>query len=287
MVAEEFVYVPTANGHIETYAINDMNAGVTYVTSSGRNEHPPVVAGQRVAWISDRGSVHLTMPDGITPKFEVDLGGPAAAQLAVHSPYIFAANSDGDLFCIRDTEGALIWKSPIGSPIREAPIAIRNVVYTLPEDAGLACAAIADGHEEWVNSIPRQFLAASPTKVYAVDRLNRMLILDGKAGGTLDTIPLPTDVRPLTNIQTDRILLSSESGMLQCLHETLMPEPAYYPTQKMAMPPKPVVAAVSHPKPAADNADNPKPAPKPKKKADDSGAPPAKAPKKAKAAANQ
>jgi len=270
MITDENVYVPTANGHIETYAINDLKAGVTYVTSSGRNELPPVVSGQRVAWISDKGTVHITLPDGVTPKFEVDLGGPATAQVAVHAPFVFAANSDGYLFCIRETEGAVLWSFATGSPIRHAPVAVRDVVYVLPEDAGVYCISAADGHEEWVNANPRQLLAASPTKVYTVDRWNRMLVLDGKAGGTLDTIPLPTDVRPLTNPQTDRILLSSDTGMLQCLHETVMSEPAYYTTPKIALPPKPVPPpTVAKPKAETDDADKPKPEPvKPKKKPD-------------------
>ena len=287
LVTEDLVYVPTANGHIETYAINDLGAGVTYVTSSGRNEYPPVVSGQRVAWISDQGVVHITLPDAITPKYEIDLGGPSAAQLGVRSPYVFAGNTDGDLFCIRESEGAVLWKFPTGSPIRQAPVAERDIVYVMPHDAGIYCVSAADGHEEWVNSSPRKFLAASPTKVYTLDRWNRMLVLDGKSGGTLDTIPLPTDVRPLMNPQTDRILLSSDSGMLQCLHETLLTEPVYYPTPKVGVPPKPKAPAVSHPKPAADDADNPKPAPKPKpKKADAGEAPAPKVPpaKKGKAA---
>jgi outer membrane protein assembly factor BamB len=286
MVTDELVYVPTANGHIETYAINDLKAGVTYVTSSGRNELPPVVSGLRVAWISDRGTLHITMPDGITPKWEVDLSGPASAQVAVHAPYVFAANSDGYLFCIRETEGAVLWKFATGTPIRHAPVAIRDVVYVLPEDAGVYCVAAADGRKEWVNANPRQFLAASPTKVYTVDRWNRMLVLDGKAGGTLDSIPLPTDVHPLTNPQTDRILLSSDSGMLQCLHETLMYEPAYYLTPKIALPPKPIPPVVNRPKPSSDE-EKPKPVPVKKPKPDPDAAPPAVKPaKKAKAPAN-
>jgi outer membrane protein assembly factor BamB len=288
MVTDENVYVPTANGHIETYAINDLKAGVTYVTSSGRNELPPVVSGQRVAWISDKGTVHITLPDGVTPKFEVDLGGPATAQVAVHAPYVFAANSDGYLFCIRETEGAVLWSFATGSPIRHAPVAVRDVVYALPEDAGVFCISAADGHEEWVNANPRQFLAASPTKVYTVDRWNRMLVLDGKAGGTLDTIPLPQDVRPLTNPQTDRILLSSDTGMLQCLHETAMSEPAYYTTPKIALPPKPTPPpTVAKPKTETPDADKPKPEPvKPKKKPDADAAPAVKPAKPAKKPAN-
>ena len=286
MVTDEYVYVPTSNGHIETYAINNLKEGVTYVTSSGRNELPPVVTGQRVAWISDRGTVHITLPDGVTPKFEIDLEGPSTAQVAVHAPFVFAANDDGYLFCIRETEAAILWKFPTGSAIHHAPVAIRDVVYVLPDDAGIYCVSAADGHEEWVNASPRQFLAASRTKVYSVDRWNRMLVLDGKAGGTLDTIPLPADVHPLTNPQTDRILLSSDSGMLQSLHETLMNEPDYYPTPRLAAPPKPIAPVVNRPKASSDDADKPKPAPvKPKKKADSDDAPVVK-PKKAKVPAN-
>jgi hypothetical protein len=182
-----------------------------------------------------------------------------------------------------------LWKFATGVPIRHAPVAVRDVVFILPEDSGVYCVSAADGHEEWVNANPRKFLAASPTRVYTVDRWNRLLVLDGKAGGTLDTIPLPSDVRPLTNPQTDRILLSSNSGMLQCLHETLMVDPAYYPTPKIALPPKPVPPVVSRPKADPDDPDKPKAAPakKPKADSDDAPAPKPKPAKKPKVAPNQ
>ena len=106
-----------------------------------------------------------------------------------------------------------------------------------------------------------------------------MLILDAKAGGTLDTFPLPADLQPLTNPQTDRMFLYTDSGMLQCLHETSMTEPAYYPPPINSLPPKPLPPTTSRPKAApADEA--------PKAKAGDAdAAPPAKAaPAKAAAA---
>lgn len=286
LVTDEYVYVPAADGHIESYLINDLTAGVTYMTSSGRNLQPPVIAGERVVWLSDRGSIHVTMPDNITPKYEILLGGPATAQLAVHTPYVFAADTDGDLFSIREADWSIFWKFPTGSPISEAPIAAGDSVYVMPDNAGIYCVGMADGHQQWVNDAPRQFLAVSPSKVYAVDRWNRMLILDSKQGGTLDTIPLASDIRPLTNSQTDRILLASDSGLLQCLHETLLTQPIYYPTPRIAAPPKPLPPTVSRPKPAADDADKPKPAPKPKKADADQPAPKAGKAAKAKAAGN-
>ena len=157
----------------------------------------------------DQGTVHITLPDGITPKFEIELGSPATAQVAVHAPYVFAADTAGDLFCIRETEGAVLWKFGTGTLIRHQPVAVRDVVFVLPEEAGIFCVSAADGHEEWVNANPRKLLAASPTKVYTVDRWNRMLILDFKAGGTLDTIPLPADVHPLDEFanRSDPLLL--------------------------------------------------------------------------------
>lgn len=280
MVSDQYVYIPTANGHIEMYEINGLSPVVKYVAGEGKTVHAPVICGERMAWISDKGMVHITMPDGITPRYQTDLGGQAEAQLAVHNPNIFAANLNGDVFCIHEAEGHVFWTYPTGSPIHAEPVAIGDSVYVLPDDSGIFSISAATGHRNWVNDAPRKFLAASPTKLYTVDRWNRMLILDARAGGTLDMFPLPSELRPLMNPQTDRIYLFADSGMLQCLHETSMAEAAYYPPPTNSLPPKPLPPTISRPKTAPSET-------APKAKADaDNPAPAAKAPaaKKAKAA---
>ncbi len=287
MVSDQYVYVPTASGHIETYDINGLSPVVTYVAGEGKTVHAPVMCGERMAWISDKGMVHITMPDGITPRYQTDLAGQAEAQLAVHNPNIFAANLNGDVFCIHETEGYIFWTYPTGAAIRHEPVAISDSVYVLPEDTGILSISATTGHRNWVNDNPRTFLAASPTKLYTLDRWNRMLILDAKAGGTLDTFALPSDLRPLTNPQTDRILFFTDNGMLQCLHEILMAEPTYFPPPSNALPPKPAPPTISRPK-SAPAADAERPKAEPKAQADGAQVPAAKAApaKKAKAAGN-
>jgi outer membrane protein assembly factor BamB len=288
MVNDKYVYVPTTNGRIETYAIDDVTHAPYFVTIEGQTELPPITIGDRAAMISNRGLINITTPEGISPKYSVDLGGPAAAQLASHTPYLFAADLDGDVFCIREFDWTILWKFPTGSPIRQAPIAIGDSVYATPVDGGLHCISMADGQRAWLNETSRKFLAASPSKVYAVDRWNRMLILDGRSGGTLDTIPLSADIQGQTNRETDRILFASDSGLLQCVREIDMPRLAYYPTPRIAAPPKAVPpATTAHPKAAsADDTANPKPAAKPKPAADSDEAPAAK-PADAKKAASE
>ena len=70
-----------------------------------------------------------------------------------------------------------------------------------------------------------KFISASKTKLYSVDRIGRLHILDITTGGTLGTIPTERLNVRLTNTLTDRIYLGTEDGLIQCLHEIALKEP--------------------------------------------------------------
>jgi hypothetical protein len=76
------------------------------------------------------------------------------------------------------------------------------------------------GENEWYSPGCMQFISVSPTRLYASDRLNRMLILDAKTGAHVDSMLMPGVKAKLRNTQSDRILLTADRGMIQCLRES-------------------------------------------------------------------
>ena len=70
-----------------------------------------------------------------------------------------------------------------------------------------------------------QFVAASKSRVYAADRIGRLVVLDAASGARLGDIAAEGATIKLTNADTDRIYLVSNGGLIQCLREIEQIEP--------------------------------------------------------------
>jgi len=273
LVTDDQVYVPVVGNQIEVYSIYDSRRSPGYLTGSGRNNVPPVLVGDRVAWPSDTGVIHITAPNSLSVRHRIDTSGPILAMIAAWPPLAYAASVDGYLYCVNENSGEVQWKYTLGSGMRQSPVAIKDAVYAVVDDGGLHRIG-AGGHEDWFNPAARHFLSASPTRVYATDSYNRLIILNAATGATMDTVPMPSLVQPIVNTQSDRIIFSSAAGLVQSLHEPELGQPENYLPPKVAKPveeaaPKARPAKAAEPKPKAEGGDDAmtpkeKPAPKPK-----------------------
>ncbi len=276
LVTDDMVYVPVVGNQIECYSIYDSRQSPGYLTGSGRNDVPPVLVGDRVAWPSDTGVIHITAPNSLSVRHRIDTSGPILSMIAAWPPLAYAGSVDGYLYCVNENSGEVQWKFTLGSAMRHAPVAIKDAVYAIVDDGGLYRIGAA-GHEDWFNPAARHFLAASPSRVYATDSFHRLIILNAATGATMDTVALPSLVQPIVNSETDRIIFSSAAGLVQSLHEPELVQPENYLPPKASKPveeaPKAHPAKAAEPKPkaepkegAGDDSMTPaeKPAPKPK-----------------------
>ena len=71
-----------------------------------------------------------------------------------------------------------------------------------------------------------------PSRIYTRDQYGRLAVLDAKTGARIATLKLPQSVKALMNDQSDRLVLSTEDGLIQSLHETALEQPY------LNMPPK-------------------------------------------------
>ncbi len=71
-------------------------------------------------------------------------------------------------------------------------------------------------------------LAASKNRVYAIDKLGALAVLNIQSGARMDSFPAPRPLVPLANTDNDRIYLITETGLVQCLHDADLPDPIYH-----------------------------------------------------------
>ena len=253
-VSPDHVYVPTLAGAIEMFKF-----GPKFPThfprayrGNGTIEEAPVLAGDRLIWATHSGAVYSVLNDDLTARFRFMTRGEITAGLGYWPPFIFAASADGFIYAINEKTGSRGWQFSTGYPAREPPVPLDGSLYAISELSGMYCLSADKGLLKWFTKNVHQFISASATRLYTVDVIGRLKVLDRASGAPLDVLPTERLAIKVHNIQTDRVYLGSDTGLIQCLHEIELTKPYVHANPAEVQPAPPVGTA-----PAADKKERP------------------------------
>jgi hypothetical protein len=183
---------------------------------------------------------------------------------------IYIPSRDGYIFALNENDGSTLWRFSTGEPILEPVAVVGDYVCIPTEPGGMYCLDAISGVQKWWAPQVTQFIAASKDRIYAADRVGRMLVLNAQNGARLDAMQISSLPIRLLNTQTDRVYLASETGLVQCLHEIEATEPIVHrrsvtpvkpeagpkteeePAQAKPAPQRPTSPAATKPKAAED-----------------------------------
>jgi outer membrane protein assembly factor BamB len=266
------VFVPMISGLMEAYDVQKGSKQKPWnYKSFGRVLVKPMITDRTVSWTTEKGYFYVADPEGLGIRYRVETRDAIHARPGYWTPNLYACSSDGYVYAVDEASGRINWKFAIGDAIFNSPVAIDGKVFVVSEFSGMYCLDGKTAEQLWIAPRMTQFLAASPTRIYACDQFNRLAVLDAKSGNRLGTMPLDGTVLKLINDQTDRIILASEAGVMQCLREVELKSPVDH------TPPPPATLAAdklkAKAKAAADGAkENPAKAGKVKSADDESAA---------------
>lgn len=220
-VSASYIFVPMVNGFIQGFNIEKRGVGDPWnYKSAGRVLVPPTATGDDVVWTTDKGYLYLADGAAGGVRYRLETRDAIQARPAFWTPNVFACSTDGNAYAVNEQSGKVVWKFTVGDPIYAQPAALHDKVFVVSELAGMYCLDAKDGAERWRAPRITQFVALSPSRVYAVDDLGRLTVLDAETGSRLASLAIPGVSIKLMNHSTDRIYLASESGMVQCLRES-------------------------------------------------------------------
>ncbi|GAB6164588.1 hypothetical protein JCM19992_05880 [Thermostilla marina] len=216
-----------------------------FCQSYGRALVQPIVTHdvkgeERAAWPTDRNFVFVGEINNVTGlfllRYRLTMDAPSAASPAyrpapIGSPQsgiLYVASQDGYVYALEERDGTLLWRYSTGSPIVEPPALIGSELYVANQLGGIHCIDADTGKPKWFAPRILQFVAASETRVYAVDKLNLLAILDRATGTRIDEIDVVSYPIRYMNTQTDRIYLLTTSGLVQCLREVGAEQPTVH-----------------------------------------------------------
>ena len=233
-VSETHVFVPMIDGRIEAYALDGSTKfGPWLYKSAGRVLTPPVATPRSVSWTTELGHFYVADPAAGGIRYRLETNDAIQARPGYWTPNLYAGSTDGFVYAVEEATGKLIAKSSIGDAIYEPTVAIEDKVFVISEFRGMTCLDSRLSSELWVAPGVTKLLSISPTRVYACDSVNRLVVLDKETGDRLASMPLVDVAVRMNNQYTDRIYLVSATGTVQCLHEVGQKSPVLH------MPPPP------------------------------------------------
>ena len=218
-LSSNYVFVPLTNGRVEGYPLEGKVRTPWFYQSYGRAMVAPLVTSKNLVWSTDTGHVYGSGANEPGTRFRLETGSPIVASPSYDKPNIYVGTVAGEVFALDEATGVRQWKFATGYPVTRAPAAIGDKVYVTTEKPSLTCIDAKNGQALWEAADITQFAAASKQRVYAVDQLGALVVLDAATGAVLGTMPNDEKTMALVNDQTDRIYLVSADGMVQCFHE--------------------------------------------------------------------
>lgn len=253
-------FVPMTTGLVQGF---DLEKGVKQFPwvykSAGRVLTPPMATGQTVSWTTEKGYFYVADSAGAGIRYRLETRDSIHARPGYWTPNLYAGSTDGYLYAVNESTGKIEWRYSVGDAIYTSPVAIENKVFIVSETSGMFCLDAKAADLLWNAPKITQFVAASPSRVYACDQLGRLAVLDAKRGTSLGAMPLDGISLKVINGQSDRLFLVSNTCLLQCLHETNLKSPVIYtpppPPSDENDKDKPKRPASKPSKPAADSKD--------------------------------
>ena len=230
-----------SEGRLRQY---DNEALVWRYKTSGTIVSAPVADDKRVVFASRTGSLYAVTPHSRDLAFQFETTAPASAPLdLVQDPdgqnsTIYYAAGDTNFYALRASTGTTRWLYVAGSEIREKPHPVGDAVFLVPVGAGMYNLAPDTGRPRWWVPSARQFVAATPNRVYATDQSGDIAVIDRADGAIVGTLPLLGLPIRYPNERTDRLYLASTSGLVTCLREQGTELPIYhrYPERRPILP---------------------------------------------------
>jgi outer membrane protein assembly factor BamB len=160
----------------------------------------------------------------------------------------FIALGDGALLAVDLLGGSMVgprveWRANLGGFLNRKPLATTTSVFAAGEHAGVSNVDVRTGDLIWrTEQNADQVLAVNDEFAYVLDRVGNLQVYDRRRpsdpvtrrANPLAQLHLPGFNVPVTNHQTDRILLADDNGIMICLRDA---SAKYVRPQRVAAPP--------------------------------------------------
>jgi len=258
-LTKDFAFVALVTGRIEGYRLSDPATQPWYYQSIGRTYLRPTTTGRVVSWPTAAGNLYVSRADDPGVLFRLETNDDIVTSPAEKAPYLYIASLDGYLYALEEITGREQWRYSTGYPVVSSPAIVGDHAYVASLEPTLHAIDAATGRGLWKAPRMSHFAAQGKDRVYASDKLGNLFALDAKTGQPIGGLDAGEDATTLVNDQSDRIILVTDRGLVQCLREIGAEQPTMYrapePTEDAAAESDATPAEATEPTEAAAEAD--------------------------------
>jgi outer membrane protein assembly factor BamB len=219
-VSNNLVFIPMTDGAMEAYPLDDPRAPELVFRSHGRAMIQPIYTGTHIAWPTDRGHLYVTEASTHHIAFRLEANRDMVCPATFLPPNkIIISSIDGFVYCLHEAAGTLQWRFSTGEPIVTPPVPYGDTVYCVTEDGTLFAIDAELGQERWSTKHMKQVVGASRDRLYCLNDTGRLTMLDRRNGTRSGSLSTEFDDLPYVNKETDRIIVGTSEGLLQCFRE--------------------------------------------------------------------
>lgn len=224
-VSNDFVFVPMADGAIESYTLTDPKAQPWIYRSTGRALVRPGIGFEAIGWPTDRGHFYVASASARSIRYRLELNEQVESSPAFAPPdKLLLTTTRGYVYCLNPLRqyDNIVWRFSSGESMSQSPVIVDDAVYAVTDNGQMLCLDLnstVGGTLKWRATGVTRFLAASDKKLYAVGAVGRIVVLDRASGGKIGTIPLDEFDLQVTNPLTDRMYFGTRTGSIQCVRE--------------------------------------------------------------------
>lgn len=221
-----YLFAPMISGQVEVLSVENPRDHPQFIKSFGRVLSQPAVSALSVAWSTDEGYLYVANANGEGVRYHMRASGPVLASPSFAQPdRVYVTSLDGYLYCVQERRGNLLWRFSTGEPIHHPPVALGDLVLAITRSGKMYALDGSTAVERWVASGIQSYLVGSERRLYCQGQQGQLVVLDRETGERVGAIDARGCDLPIVNQQTDRVLLASKSGLVQCLHEADRPWP--------------------------------------------------------------
>lgn len=272
-VDDQQVYVGTLDGSVYAYSLRKVRqlyqeqrlpewtaeAMVWRATADAEITSSPIPRGRTVTFCSRDGSLYCVVAADKQLVYQLETDGAIVTPLATSGKMQYLASEDNTFFALDAQSGNIVWDFTSGLPIRRAPFVIANDLYLTPERGGMYCLNAVEGTHRWWNASLHTFVAVVGDAVFASDVDGNLIRATREEGGVSAALSMRSFSVRVPNDRTDRIYMSTASGLVIALRQRGETIPVYhkFPDRLPIMPevtPEIAEPPAAEAAPAADDA---------------------------------
>ncbi|MDO4586729.1 MAG: PQQ-binding-like beta-propeller repeat protein [Planctomycetia bacterium] len=153
---------------------------------------------------------------------------PSKTNLVPEGGMILCGSNMGYVYAVNDVSGDLCWQFQTGSAIEDSIISDGEFCYIPSAKGFLFSVSLKYGTEKWVAPEIKKPVAVSKNRLYVIDRMGNLVILNKTNGKRIQSLSLDGETEVIYNSETDRLFFVSEDGLVQCMHEIQQEKPIRY-----------------------------------------------------------